>query len=458
MALQPENQLGTGVLPNSSVYPNMADGVDGSTYRPYSLAESDVENGLRLDAINTELMERATLSDIYASSVENVIHNMGDEMTIPDAIVTKMTAPAGSRTITVPITDPLRGTPRAGDDRQSGFEIGQRLRYMTAHYNEYSQAVVVKTFGKDYNDLEGHFKLFSKATPQLSKYFKELDGRQFREAALETYSSELCKDNGLRQHWNPNVFVANTDPFSQPTYDTDLAVYTNKIADAMEAAATGTNGEYANISAEFCEAVLEHAEVTLRIEPLSIGGEDRYVIVLPSNQYAKMTSLAGEFGTMWVDKSALTTDEQTFPGVMGRYKKLLFVSDSRYPTVSLGGSAGSYTLTPTYVQPGNEDERNRRVYDATSNKTWSVGMLYGKGAFLDWTVKSLHFEDEIREYNKEKGIGAFTERGIQLGLIRTDKAATYSDTDGSYSVPTYVENTGSIALFFTNTSTLTIRS
>ena len=90
------------------------------------------------------------------------------------------------------------------------------------------------------------------------------------------------------------------------------------------------------------------------------------------------------------------------------------------------------------------------VYVPTTNQFWSVGGFYGKGSFYDWTVRELHFEEDIKEYGKKVGVGAFTERGIQLGLIRTD-----AESSG---VPTYVENTGSMALFFTNTATLTVKS
>lgn len=443
---------GTETLSPYVGYDGMAAGVDGTTHRPYTLAEQDVEANMRLDAINTKLTERATLSDVFVTNMGYVVHNHGDgKVTLPDAMCVKVTAPSGSRTYTIPIVDPLRGAPRAGNDLQAGHEIGQRMRFIKIHYNEYSQAVAIEKWGVTHNDLELHFGLFSRAQPALSKYFLELDGRQFRQASLETYSDELIKDRGLIQNWNPNVFVANTDPFNQPAYDPDPAVYAANISTAMEAAATGalgsTNGEFANISAEFIEAALEHAEVTLRLEPLNVSGQDTYIMVIPSNQYAKMTSLAGEFGNMWVDYSSLTADEQNFPGVMGRYKKILFVSDSRYPVV--GVDYVTDVLTPTYVEPGNEDQRNRGVYVATTNQFWSVGGFYGAGSFYDWTVRDLHFEENMEEYGKKVGVGAFTERGIQLGLIRTD-----TESSG---VPTYVENTGSMALFFTNTSTLTVR-
>lgn len=430
-----------------SPYQGMASGVNSTTGRPYSTADMEAAS-LQLDAKNTTLSFRATLSDIFSASMGDVIKNdNSDEFTLPDTMCMKMTAPLGAKTMSMTVADPLRGAPRAGDDQQSGYEIGQRLRYMIAHYNEYSQAVSTTTRGVEHNTIQGQFKLYDHAQPQLSKYFMEIDGRQFRQAGLETFSSELIKDRGLFKHWNPNVFIANVDPGSQPAYDSTLATYTAAITTAMEAAATGTNGVNANVSIEFLDALQDHAEVNLRIEPLMTGGGETYMVVLPSNQVAKLTSLVGVLGEMWQRKTALTTDELTYPGVIGRYKKLLIVSDSRYATLE-ADYAGD-TMVASYVEPGNEDNRNKAVYDGTTNVAWSVGGLYGAKAFLDWTVRGLHYAEEEAEYKKYKGIGAFTERGIQLALIRTDPA-----TAGA---PDYVENQSSISLMFTNSSIMTVK-
>jgi hypothetical protein len=432
-----------------SAYPGMASGVDSATGRPYSTSEMEA-TALQLDAKNTTLTFRATLSDVFVASMGNVVKNHNsDEFTLPDTMCMKMTAPNGAKTMSMTVADPLRGATRAGDDQQSGFEIGQRMRYMLAHYNEYSQAVSTTTRGVEHNTIQGQFKLYDYAQPQLSKYFQEIDGRQFRQSSLETYSSELIKDRGLNKHWNPNVFIANVDPGSQPAYDSTLQAYTASITDAMAGAATGTNGVNANVSIEYLDALQDHAETNLRIEPLMTGGGETYIVVLPSNQVAKLTSLVGVLGEMWQRKTALTTDELTYPGVIGRYKKLLIVSDSRYATLEAVYTSSSEAMAVTYVEPGNEDTRNKTVYTTATNQAWSIGGLYGSKAFLDWTVRDLHYAEEEAEYKKYKGIGAFTERGIQLALIRTDPSTV--------GAPDYVENQSSIALFFTNTSIMTVK-
>jgi hypothetical protein len=312
---------------------------------------------------------------------------------------------------------------------------------MTFGWNEESQAVIVTIWCKQYSDLQAHLGLFDRAQPDLSKWFLETTGRQFREASLRVRSRELCKDTGLVQAWNPNVFVANTDPNSQPAYSSTIATHAENIVTAMQAAASSAVGTNAQFSIEFMDALLDYAMITKRIRPINVGGEDRYLLVLPSNQLSKVTSLVGQLGQLWVDSRGLTDMEMKYTGILGRYKELLVVSDSRYATLDVNYATDA--INPQYVEPGNADGRNRRAY-AADNTIWSVGGLYGAGAFGDWTVRDLHFEDEPQEYGKEVGIGAFRERGIQLGLLRSD-----AETAG---LSNNVENLGSIALFFTSNS------
>lgn len=448
MAALNKVQPGTQPMNPAHLPGGMASTTDENTYRPWTLTEQDVDS-LNLDAIQTELAFRSTLSDVFTKNMDYVVKNTNsDEYSLPDSMLMKLNAPGGARTLRMPIADPIRGAMRAGDDEQSGHEVGQRMRYMLAYYNEESQAVATTTRGVEYNSIQEQFQLYNYVQPQLSKFVLETTGRQFREASLETFNTELIRDRGLAKHWQPNNFVANTDPLGQPVYDANLGTFTADIIDKLQAAATGTNGINANISIEFLDAVLHHAEVNLRIEHLMVGGMETYILVIPSSQEAKLSSLTGVLGEMWQRKSALTTEELTYPGVIGRYKKLLIISDSRYATVDADYAGG--TLQTQYVEPGNEDNRNKAVYDlAASNTVWSIGGLYGKGAFLDWDIKSPYFKEEDAEYGKRKGVGVFRERGIQLALIRTDNAI---DDGNGFQKPTFVENQSSIALWFTNTS------
>jgi hypothetical protein len=133
-------------------------------------------------------------------------------------------------------------------------------------------------------------------------------------------------------------------------------------------------------------------------------------------------------------------DEMKYTGVIGRVGKLLLIEDQRYPTIEVTGANGSWGITPSYLNPGDDDDRNKAVHNSTSNKTWDIGFLLGKAAVAEWEVTPIHMEYENQHYSHDKGTGAFGEGGISL---------VQYDLDSGSQDDTTKENFGSIVLPFT---------
>lgn len=426
-----------GGLTNSSIA--------ASTARPYSLSTMDVQTGLQYDAINRKLQIESTLDEIFLDIGAEVVFT-GKKVMVPNACIMRVTSEKGARSQTMPLENPLAGPARGGtDEPMQGYERFVTLEYMKIYYNEYSQGVMSEKWGMNYNDLE-YFNYYANQQPRLSKWFAEDEGKQYREALLERYAWPLEKTGtALTQSYNPNIFVANTTFGSQPTYSNTAATYRTNINTALAAADTGTNGVNANIDLDYLLALEHYASNEKKINPVNINGAS-YVVLLPSTQYHKLRQdNNGQLGDIWTKVSCLSEMEQNFPGVVGRVGKLLIVEDQRYPTVTCTNSYANNTHTTYYVEPGNTDSRNKSIYAEDSNASWDIGFLMGEAAIIDWTVTPLHFEIESTEYGKKFGNSAFTERGIQLG-------ATY-DTDTATNLN--IKNFGSIALWFTATSTVT---
>lgn len=443
-----------------------------STTRPYSLADMDVDSALILNAINKKLQIESTLDDIFVDVGADVVF-VGKKINVPDAVVMRLkTGTVGEHTQILPMLHPLTGPGRGGvSEAQQGYERGMMMKYMQVFYNEYSQGVAGEEWGVAYNQVQ-LFDLYGQIQPILSKWFKEDLGRQYREAALLTYAWPLTKagvtnmTTGKTQHWNPNWYIANLADGDQPAYSSTLNTMTGYIATAMQAADTGTAGVNANIDLDYLLALENYAANTKRITPLTIGGRKSYIVLLPSSQYYKLLSTNnGQLGSIWENVSALSSEEQNFPGIVGRVRSLVIVEDQRYPTLEFNGSGGAADYAQTtiattgpgatasdgasevsveFVAPGNEDNRNKTVYDSTSNAAWSIGSLFGAPAIVDWDYTSLHFETEKTEYGKKYGKAAFCERGIQLALYKDDATAD-----------SYVANFGSIVLAFTNANVAT---
>ena len=156
-----------------------------------------------------------------------------------------------------------------------------------------------------------------------------------------------------------------------------------------------------------------------------------------------------------------------YSGKLGRVGKLLLIEDQRYPTIQITGvidPTGAITaavIETQFVKPGNggnvtgTDNRHKAPYNGISTETpamaassnnmnLNIGFLLGKGAICEWEVKKLHFEEEVQDYGKYKGIGVFGESGIQL--VQYDDDAGFAGTNDTR------ENFGSIVLPFANPS------
>jgi len=419
-------------------------GIAGATARPYGLSTYNADTNLTLEVIDQKLNLESTLDDVFIGIADPVVYT-GDKVSVPNDFIMKLSYEQGANTAVIPIADPLTGPARMGTgEAQRGYERDRTLKSMKVYYNEYSQAMVGEKWGKNYNDLD-KFNYYAGIQPSLSKYFQELHGKHYREALLETYSEPLTKTGvALTQHWNPNWFFANTEFGSQPSYDSTLQTFSNNLATAAAAADTGTAGVNANIDLDYLINLEEYARVNKRINPISMGGQMRYICVLPSKQFTKLLkNQAGQLGEVWVDASGLTKEEMAYPGTVGRVRSLLIVSDDRYPTIEFDTYAGDVTVTTEYVEPGNDDSRNATVYDSSTNMAWDIGYLLGVNAVWDWTKRGIHFETDDDEYGKIQAQGAFTERGIGLSFYDEDSADQDDDSR---------DNWASIVLAFTATT------
>lgn len=397
-----------------------------------------VDAGLKLLAINKKLQVESTLDDIFEDLGADVVSS-GRSVAIPNAIFMKLSAqPTGARQVTVPLLKALAGSPTLGAGTPVGAEVGQNLKYCTFFYNEYSFAVASENWGIKANEM-AIYSVFEQIQPQMSKYIKELRGKRIREATLRTYDSVLTNLSTVTANWNKNWFIANTDLGSQPTWDATEATFHAATATIMNTAGGATgDGANANIDLDYLLSLDYYAANYLKIDPIYLGGERTYVVLIPSTQIQILKrNDPGQLGDIYTSMVRENKDEMKYTGVIGRVGSLLLIEDQRYPTINIS----STTMTPVYVNPGNSDSRSKAVYNGSSNRNWDMGALYGAGAITEWIVKDSHFETEKQNYGYNQGNGIFAEGGIMI---------TQYDTDTGWALSTdYRENTASIVLAFT---------
>jgi hypothetical protein len=449
---------------------------------------------LQVKAYNKTLRTESVLYDVF-ETLSGEIRTDPKGTTIPEAVFLKSDAPPkGAHSVVLALLKSLSGAPQMGtSENMLGNEENLKLKHLTIYYNEIKKSVASFGWGIDFNDLS-YLDVYGQITPLMTRYFAELRGRRIREALLLTYASELTKEPLLlKQQFNPNVFVTNTVFGSQPSYARkDLAMGRNaavaeddgvwphnsagesvggglynghykdvstyqyfvlNIYNAL-AAATNTSADFdtpakMNMTVEMLLALSNYVEDELLLDPLMIDGQPSYIFLIPSTTAVWLSGFSttnSRLGDIWKDVSALSKKEQDIPCVLGRVNNLVLVKDSRYPTLTVGGTSVNPTLTPGFMAPGRADGRNKAAYNSSSNKVFQVGFVLGKGALIEWVANDLKYATEQTEYGKFQGKGAYQMAGIQL--VKFDEDALDATGPGQ-SDTSYQQNSSCVVLMTT---------
>lgn len=292
-----------------------------------------------------------------------------------------------------------------------GTEEDLRQKYFDTFATDYSKAVSLQEYGIEANNKDA-WKIFEEITPKIGLHTQEYEGKYVREALLERYSSLLtAAPHFLTQEFSPNIAVAGLAGASWPVYSTNPATWTNRIGAALVTAGVGAA---ASATIRFFQEAELYASTRKFIEPVIVGGKETYVCLTPSDQckFLRDPILAGSLGTAWLQYSSITEAESmTFPNARLRIGRCLIVEDPRFPTLTLGGTAGGYSLTPQYRLAGRDTWSDPR--DLTLNAR-QVGYLLGKAAIAKWVQEDFHWEYEYTQYKKFGGKGIFATFGHSM--------------------------------------------
>lgn len=373
---------------------------------------TELEQKLQIKIFETQLQMEAVPYDVF--DFREGVYSTEEEKPIPDELYLKLSDGANKgRTVQVPYIKALAEAPTLGArGDQRGNEEEPEVLSFDMYYNDFSHAVPEQEYGILARDKEP-YQIFEKTTPLLSMYCKEYMGKCRRMAALEGSSENLWlyPHNGtVVPRFNSNFFIPNTRTTNQPVYVDNETTWVQRLAAAIAAAGTGAN---ASISIDFVIALEEYAASELIMESFNVKGADRYIYLVPSNQCAWWVNpnVAGSAGDLWRDVTQLTKEEASYPGVLGRYRRTLIIEDNRYPTLSLLGSPGAYSLVARYRAMGRKG-----ILSDPRDKTLNgrdVGMFFSPRALCHWMPENYHFESEWERYDKDVGRGVFASYGVR---------------------------------------------
>jgi hypothetical protein len=374
-----------------------------------------IADSLKQQTWNAKLQEESATGDIFSQN--SGIYN-DDIKQVPDAIVMKVKGSTVKNTIGM--LSRLSGVAQQGVGELRGNEEVQATREMELYANEWFHGVPTAKYGLQ-KVKQDPYKVYAMAQPQLSMWGKETRGMKIRQALVQridgSQSASLTPDAGnggstglaLATRINPNFAFGGNSPI---VYDSTAADYQTAIVAGISAATV--------LNKAALDKIEELAASNFELEQVTVDGRLCWVLTVPTRQKTLLrTAGTGTYLELLKDGDVRGSNNRAIANVLGRYGSLVLVEDMRYPIMT--NTTG--TLSFAYKGAGQADDRNL----AAAATRFDLAFLLGKGAVADYEVEALHFEDEVQNYNRNWGIGAFTTQGY----TRCDFDNLSSPTDTS---------------------------
>jgi hypothetical protein len=363
------------------------------------LQQMSWENLLRSESLTRDVYQdfQGTFSD--------------DKKMLPDGILATVTLAAGANNHVIGLLKNLSGAGVTGRTEQLGEEIDQDLIEQNIFSNDVSQAVNTETYGIDAHDKSA-YKILARVQPQLSLWHKEIKGKYIREALLEKYSINLTvAPTSLTKAWNENILIKGVALTAQPVYDSTPATYVTNISTALALAGAGDQWDL-----HFLSVLNFWITAVKMIEPMDNG---RYVVTVPSRQALELrdASVSGSPANIYRDSHIAEAATNAYRWYLGSFGEMDLYEDPRAPVVGENGGV----LTAGYKGAGTDDTRN-----GLAGVLFDVSFVHGKASAWVAIHEQMHFQEEIQNYRKVVGVGAFAGYGVNRNVY--DDLVTPTDT------------------------------
>jgi hypothetical protein len=416
-----------------------------------------IDEGLYIETILTKVRSEYLPNDIFDSLSANFINPTADEpMQIPQEVYLKIQADATkSRTIKVAMRKEFSGAPNLGSNADPRLtEEDAELKFWTIRYTDLSKTTANQNYGIGAIEKKP-FNVFEYRVEGMATWYKQYFGKMRRQTLLQLQSENLeDAPHFLPSGLSPSWFIPNRSAAQQPVWVTDPQDWVDTVAAAVTAAGTGIS---ACASLGFFMELEDWARGDGHKTPILFpDGSDGYVITLPTPQKTWLLKLIqdGNVGYLWTAAASMSQDVlKKYPNSIGRFQGLHFVEDSRYPTITIGGSASNsgsylsdggadYTITCKYYGCGRADDGTSDPRDKTANAR-QIGFLLAANAMGEVMPEDFHWEYEYEMYDKYFGAGIFCSVGMeQVRFDVTSGDATTMQQDGSAVIPFAVPPTG----------------
>jgi hypothetical protein len=359
---------------------------------------------------------------------------------------------------------PYRYAPVMGTtaDKMANIE-GDDLLWAKLYYNEFFKAFKRYGWGFNFNET-AYLKLAQTNMPRLLLYMAEAYDWRCQEALMLMGDPALAEDPvGYTQQFNPNWLIPGLTEANFPAYDVDAPTKVAGSADsdgyyssryfygadsfaetlaAQILSASGTGETPSNmLTGEFLQQMINYLRAVIKMPTVPLDGIDTIVVAVPSRvkNWLLNKNNTGSLGELITNKAAYQQNRGSLviPNELGRLvdQGVLLVENMRGPTLTVGGSEGAYTLTPGFMMPGDNDDRNNADWSNTSGSTnyvFDVVEVLGAEALFHLKVDEMNTKlSESEVFGQNEAKGAYIGDGIQIAMFDKDAASRTGGAEGT---------------------------
>lgn len=380
-------------------------------------------------------MIKEVISNVLWSSLSNRVDvtsqvpNAGEKK-IPDAVVHYVSDSfsKGIQKTTIPFLQKLQDMGQGGWEKVEGQEETPIMRFKTINYNLQRKSLAVSDESVE-GDLTEYYAIASQKVQLLTDYFSELTDYNFQRAMLrgaDEYLTETRYWTGqtlttppVTKSFHPNWMVAgDAAPVAWSVTD---ATYGGYLQTAMNALVATDVFSLANMDSMVFQADYSKGVKLQKLNWKSGKNSVQYVGMLSEAQSKQLTTAtgAGTWRELMSDAGSRGVDNRAISGVIGVYKRTLWLTDERAP---LWSTTAATALEDRLEYYKITDGRTPVAKTAADTGTAELAKMCGKGAIGAAKIKDLNFVDKDFDYGFSHGLAA----SQACGYERMDLASSVS--------------------------------
>jgi hypothetical protein len=384
-------------------------------------------------------MIKEVISNVLWSSLSNRVDvtsqvpNAGKKK-IPDSVVhwVSDSFAKGIQKTTIPFLQKLQDMGQGGWQKVEGEEETPLMRFKTISYNLQRKGLTVSDESVE-GDLTEYYAIASQKVQLLTDYFSELTDYNFQRAimrgadeflTLQAYwNGQTLTSPPVTESYHPNIFIAGGSGLV--TWNATDATYGAAIQAAAKVLAPANTFNLAAMDSMIFQADYSAGVKLQKLGWKSGNNSVQYVGLLSEAQSRQVTTATGSgtWSELMRDAGARGVDNRAISGVLGVYKRTLWLTDERAPLWDCTAATSDVDRVQYYKI---EDERVPTVKGATTVETGTCEMarMCGQGAIGAAKIKDLDFVNKDFDYGFSHGLAASQACGAErMDLINTSISA-----------------------------------